>query len=297
MRVGLSIGKSAAYYPSMADRPVTKVDKSEVLAGLFAVWDDLGALLDGLPEAEWQAVSPLPGWDVKALVSHMIGTESFLAGVAAPAPDIDVSALEHVRNDIGVMNECWVRHLSGEAGTDVLARFLQITNDRRKALTDLSDDDWNAVTLTPAGPDTYGRFMRIRVFDCWMHEQDIREALQRPSSDDQLHGSASELALDEVAATMGYVVGKLAKAPDGSRVLFELTGPLARRIRVGVDGRAQVVDNFGDQEPTVTIRLDGLQFTRLAGGRPLCSARSQDIELGGDQGVAAQIVEHLNFVI
>ena len=41
-------------------------------------------------------------------------------------------------------------------------------------------------------------------------------------------GRASQLSLDEIAATMGYVVGKLAKAPDGSRVLFELTGPLAR---------------------------------------------------------------------
>ena len=96
---------------------------------------------------------------------------------------------------------------------------------------------------------------------------------------------------------MGYVVGKLAKAPDGSRVLFELTGPLARSIRVNVDGRAQVVDDFGGQEPTATIRLDGLQFTRLAGGRPMCPARSQDIELGGDKDVAAQVVEHLNFVI
>jgi uncharacterized protein (TIGR03083 family) len=281
----------------MADRPVTKLDKSDVLAGLFAVWDGIDALLAGLSEAEWQAASPLPGWDVKALASHMVGTESFLAGVAAPQPDIDVSGLDHVRNDIGAMNECWVRHLGKQAGADVLERFRAITNDRRTALTAMSDDDWNAVTVTPAGPESYGRFMRIRVFDCWMHEQDIRAALGRPSSDDELAGPASGLALDEVAATMGYVVGKLAKAPDGSRVEFELTGPLARSIRVNVDGRAQVVDDFGGQEPTATIRLDGLQFTRLAGGRPLCPARDQGVELGGDKDVAAQVVEHLNFVI
>ncbi|KKC05408.1 maleylpyruvate isomerase family mycothiol-dependent enzyme [Mycobacterium nebraskense] len=281
----------------MADRPVTKLDKSEVLAGLFAVWDDITALLGGLPEAEWEAASPLPGWDVKALVAHMIGTESFLAGVPAPQPDIDVSTLGHVRNDIGVMNECWVRHLSAETGADVLKRFKDITDDRRKALTSMSADEWDAVTLTPVGPESYGRFMRVRVFDCWMHEQDIREALRWPSSDDQLVGPASELSLDEIAGTMGYVVRKRANAPEGSRVLFELTGPLSRSIRVSVDGRAQLVDDFGGQEPTATIRLDGLQFTRLAGGRPLCPARSQDIDLGGDKEVAAQVVEHLNFVI
>jgi uncharacterized protein (TIGR03083 family) len=281
----------------MADRPVTKLDKSEVLAGLFAVWDDIDALLDGLSETQWQAASPLPGWDVKALVSHMIGTELFLAGVAPPEADVDLSQLEHVRNDIGVMNECWVRHLRQESGADLRERFRAVTGDRRKALAGMSDDDWNAVTPTPVGPESYGRFMRVRAFDCWMHEQDIREAVQRPSSDDELDRPAAQLALDEIAATMGYVVGKLGKAPEGSRVLLELTGPLARSLRVSVDGRARVVDDFGGQEPTATIRLDGLQFTRLSGGRPVSAARAQDIELGGDKDVAQRIVEHLNFVI
>ncbi|OBI52981.1 maleylpyruvate isomerase family mycothiol-dependent enzyme [Mycobacterium sp. E796] len=281
----------------MADRPVTQLDKSDVLSGLFAVWDSIDALLDGLPEGDWLAPTPLPGWDVKAVVSHIIGTESFLAGVAAPQPDIDVSALDHVHNDIGAMNECWVRHLSGESGAEVLARFRDITADRRKVLAGMSDEEWNAVIPTPVGLETYGRFMRVRTFDCWMHEQDIREALSRPSSDTELVGPASQLSLDEIGATMGYVVGKRGKAPDGSRILFELTGPVARDIRVSVDGRAQLVEDFGGQEPTATIRLDGLQFTRLSGGRPMCPARTRDIELGGDQDVARQVVENLNFVI
>jgi uncharacterized protein (TIGR03083 family) len=281
----------------MADRPVTKLDKSAVLSGLFSVWDDIGALLAGLSEAQWRAASPLPGWDVKALVAHVIGTESFLAGIAAPQPDIDVSTLGHVRNDVGVMNECWVRHLSSQANADVLESFRTITTDRRQALTSMSGEEWDAMTMTPTGPDSYGRFMRIRVFDCWMHEEDIRVALQRPPSDEELAGPAASLAVDEIAATMGFVVGKLAKAPAGSRIQFDLTGPLARTIRVSVDGRAAVVDDFGGQTPTATIRLDGLQFTRLAGGRPMCPARSQDIEFDGDKGVATQIVEHLNFVI
>jgi uncharacterized protein (TIGR03083 family) len=281
----------------MADRPITQLDKSEVLSGLFAEWGSIDALLDGLPESGWQAPTPLPGWCVKAVASHIIGTESFLAGVAAPEPDIDVSALDHVRNDIGVMNECWVRHLSGESGASVLERLRAVTNDRREALTSLSDQEWNALTPTPVGPESYGRFMRVRVFDCWMHEQDMREALLRPSSDDELGGVASQLALDEIAATMGYVVGKRGKAPDGSRILFELTGPMARNIHVNVDGRAQLVGDFGGQEPTATIRLDGLQFSRLSGGRPMSPARAQDIELGGDKDVATQVVEHLNFVI
>ncbi|MDP7736348.1 maleylpyruvate isomerase family mycothiol-dependent enzyme [Mycobacterium paragordonae] len=281
----------------MADRPVTLLDKSDVLTGLFAVWDDLDALLDGLSEADWQTPSALAGWDVKAVVSHIIGTESFLQGASPPEPDIDVKALDHVRNDIGVMNECWVRHLGGEPGAQVLEKFREVTGTRRKVLEAMSDDEWNAVSFTPAGPDSYGRFMRIRVFDCWMHEQDIRIGLQRPSSDGELLGPALRLSLDEVETSMGFVVGKLAKAPEGSRVLFDLTGPAAREIRVSVDGRAQLVADFGGAEPTATIRVDALQFTRLAGGRPLCPARSQNVELEGDRDVAGRIVERINFVI
>ncbi|HEV7584116.1 MAG TPA: maleylpyruvate isomerase family mycothiol-dependent enzyme [Mycobacterium sp.] len=281
----------------MATRSVTTLDKPDVLNGLFTVWDSIDALLAGLPEAEWREATPLPGWCVQAVVSHIIGTESFLAGIPAPEPDIDVKALDHVRNDVGAMNECWVRHLGGQSGDSVLQRYRAVTEGRRKVLQAMSEEDWNAETLTPAGPDSYGRFMRIRVFDCWMHEQDIRMAIGRPSSDAELEGSASRLSLDEVAATLGFVVGKLAKAPDGSRIQFDLTGPLARSIRVNVDGRAQVVQDFDGLEPTATVRVDALQFSRLAGGRPLCPTRAQDIELGGERGIAARIVERLNFVI
>lgn len=96
---------------------------------------------------------------------------------------------------------------------------------------------------------------------------------------------------------MGFVVGKLGRAPDGARVLIELTGPSARAIRVAVDGRAAVVEDFGGAAPTVTIRLDGLQFTRLCGGRPMTSARPQGIEYEDDAETGARIVENLAYVI
>jgi len=279
---------------SSPSRPVTELDKSDVLSGLFGTWDSLDRLLTGLSEQQWRTPTPLPGWCVHDVVAHLIGTESVLQGLSAPDADVDVSALGHVRNDVGIANERWVRHLSTESGAELQERFRSITADRRKRLTDTSVDDWNAPTLTPVGPESYGRFMRVRLFDCWMHEQDIRDGLGRPSSDAELSGPAGQLALDEIAATMGYVVGKLGQAPDGSRVAIELTGPLTRTIRVDVDGRAQVVDDFGGSDPTSTIRLDGLLFTRLAGGR---TDDATGVEFSGDTEVGARIVERWNFVI
>jgi uncharacterized protein (TIGR03083 family) len=179
----------------------------------------------------------------------------------------------------------------------LLDTFRATTAERRQALSDLSNAGWNDVTITPAGPDSYGRFMRVRIFDCWMHEHDIRDAIGVPASASELVGSAGDLALDEMAASMGFVVGKLGGAPDGSRVSFELTGPLGRTINVAVEGRAKVVDDFGDDDPTSTIQLDGLLFTRLAGGRVPLAAHADEIRYGGDEAVGRRIVEHLNYVI
>jgi uncharacterized protein (TIGR03083 family) len=273
---------------------VTILDKSEVLSGLFGTWDSLDQLLGGLSEQQWQAATPLPGWCVHNVVAHIVGTESMLQGVNTPDADIDLTTLEHVRNGVGAANEAWVRHLSSEAEAALLQRFRSVTADRRKRLSAMPVDDWNAPTPTPVGLESLGRFMRVRVFDCWMHEQDIRDAVGFPSTVTELSGPAARLSMDEIAATMGFVVGKLGKAPEGSRVAIELTGPLARTIRVAVDGRAQVVDDFGGLDPTASIRLDGLLLARLAGGRTDDTA---GVDLGGDVEVGARVVEHVNFVI
>jgi uncharacterized protein (TIGR03083 family) len=274
---------------------VTHLNKSDVLAGLFAVWDEIDTVLAGLGDEPWQAQTPLPGWTVHDVTAHLIGTESMLQGATTPDADIDVSTLKHVRNDVGVMNERWVRKLRGVSPTDMRDRFRATTAKRRKALAGISDDDWNQITATPAGPDTYGRFMRVRDFDCWMHLHDIRDAVDQPA--DNPAGPAAQLALDEVAASMGFVVGKLGRAPDGSRVRIQLTGPLRRTINVAVEGRGRVVHDFGDDEPTATIEVDGLLFTRLAGGRTPLAKHAGAIAYGGDEAVGRQIVEHLNYVI
>ncbi len=281
--------------PADSARPRTVLDKNEVLTALFASWDGIEAVLAALPDDDWQAPTALPGWTVHDVVAHIIGTELMLSGT--PTPESDAAKPDHVRNDIGALNEAWVEHLRGESPASMLATFREVTTRRKAMLAAMPMEEWNTVTFTPAGPDSYGRFMRVRVFDCWMHEHDIRHAVGRAATDDDLAREDSRLALDEVAASMGFVVGKKGKAPEGSRVLIALTGPLTREIRVAVDGRAALVEDFGGAEPTIAITVDGLQFTRLAGGRPLLAERPQVVDYAGDTQAGARIVENLAYVI
>ena len=271
---------------------VTQLDKRDVLDALFGCWDEIDELLTGLSGGQWLEPTDLPGWRVQDVVSHLIGTESVLMGVPTPDPDCDVSALPHVHNAAAAMNECWVRHLRDEPPATMLRNFRSVTTERRKALSALDDDAWNQTMPTPVGVDTYGRFMRVRTFDCWMHEVDIRCAVGVSATT----GAPAEHALAEITSTLGYIVGKLASAPDGSRVAFDLTGPLQRTLRVAVDGRAMVVDEF-DRDPTATIRLDAVLFARLAGGRTTAVENIDTIAITGDADLGNQVVERLRFVM
>ena len=273
----------------------TTVDQDRVLAGLADVWGRLDELLAGLSDDDWVRPTPLPGWSVKDVVAHMIGTESMLLGDATPA--VDVGAPGHVRNDIGRLNEAWVVSMADLSGADVLATFRGHTSRRLDLLRDMDGAAWEAEGFTPAGNDSYGRFMRIRVFDCWLHEQDIRDSVGRPGGD---VGTAVELALDEAAAVMGYVVAKRAAAPPGSRVAFDLTGPTARRIFVEVGTeerpRAAVVDELS-APPTVALWMPTGVFVRLAGGRVDPSTVRDQIDVEGDLELGERIIANLAFTI
>jgi uncharacterized protein (TIGR03083 family) len=264
-----------------------------MIEALETEFKSLDALLSDLDDEEWSRPTALPGWDVSDNVAHIIGTESMLEGRDAPDPGVDVKELPHVRNDIGAFNEAWVAGLRGTPPAEMVAMLREIAAVRIPALRAMSPDDWDKEGFTPAGMDTHGRFMRIRVFDCWMHEQDIRGAVGRPGHDG---GPAVRMVLDEMTASLGFVVGKRAGAPQGSSVAFDLTGPEGRLITVEVTDRARVADSL-DGPATATLRLPVVAFTRLAGGRARAADLASDIGLDGDTALAQKVADNLAYTI
>jgi uncharacterized protein (TIGR03083 family) len=260
-------------------------------AQLDEVWSSLGEVGAILTDQEWAAPTACPGWPVSAHYAHLIGTESTLLGRSAP--DVDPGRPEHVRNDIGGFNEVWVAALSGVPRAEVLARFAEVTDARRQALVAMDEDRFSEPSWTPVGQADYRRFMQIRVFDCWVHEQDVRAAVDRPGHDT---GPVVEQAVDEIARALGYIVGKKAGAPDGSSVTFALTGPLARDLHVVVDGRARLVERL-DAPATVTLALGSGLFTRLACGRVDPGAVRGEIRVSGDAELGERLVSSLPFTI
>lgn len=271
----------------------TLVDKTGTVELLRHEFGSLAAVCSPLSENQWDLATCLPGWSVKDVLSHVVGTESMLDGV--PTPSADISRLDHMRNPIAEGNEVWVESMRPLSGGEVLDRFLQITGRRLAALDAMTQADFDAPSWTPVGRDeTYGRFMRVRHYDCFMHEQDIRDALGVPPREEERD---IESALAEVSTGLGYIVGRRASMPEGSRVRIDLSGPVSRTYLVQVEGRAVEVDSF-DQPPTVGIDLPVMLFLRLTGGRvDIGPGRGGGIHFSGDRRLGEQLVANLAFTI
>jgi uncharacterized protein (TIGR03083 family) len=181
-------------------------------------------------------------------------------------------------------------------GRDLVDEFADVTAQRLAQLRSWPAQRFDQVGPSPVGEAPYREFMRVRVMDCWIHEQDMRVATGRPGHD---RGAVAELALDRLTAGLPFVVGKQAGAPEGSAVRVELRGPRHLRFDVAVRaGRASVVSDL-EGEPSAVVDMDTEAFWRLACGRvPGPAARAAGlVTVRGDEALGARVVDAMAFMI
>jgi uncharacterized protein (TIGR03083 family) len=267
---------------------------AELIDMLSDVWASMSELGEGLSEGDWKTPTDVPGWSVQDNLVHITSMEWMLLG--RPAPDHVVAAdLPHVKNDIGRANEVFVDSRRMTSGADALTEFRDVIAARLEQLRNYGPDDFAAESWTPVGPGTVRDLLPFRVFDSWVHEQDMRRAVGRPGD---LDTAAAENSLERMIASMPFVVGKRVGPPDGATVHFGISGPLARTFTVGVEGgRARFVEEL-EGAPTATIATDCETFVRLTCGRvdPADALAADGVHLGGDTDLARRVVGELNFL-
>jgi len=258
---------------------------TEITASLRDSWGSLATLADALQGEQWGAPSLCPEWTVQQVFAHVLAIEEALVGWWPEGPEAPppFAAMAPI-----------FREVASAAPATIGPRVRAVAARRNEELAAMGDDAFATPCLTPVGPGTYGRFMAIRVFDCWVHERDVRVPLGVPGDD---AGRAAEIALGEVRGSLGYIVGKRIGVPDGMGIAFELTGPVEARMLVKVDGRAAVVDDLPD--PDVTVTTDSSTFMLLACGRidpevPIADGR---VTWTGDPDLGARAARNLAFTM
>jgi len=235
-----------------------------------------------------------PGWTVFDQIAHIAGTEAMVAGAEVPA--VDVSGLAHVRHDFGALMERYVQVRRGRHIAEVLDELRGLLAER---LAFYRDPSTTAQTPAagPFGRSTVIELLRVRIFDIWTHEQDIREALGRPGDLDTV-GAA--VAVDSLFSALPRLVARTAAVPPGTAVILDLTGPVVGRAGVRVeerDGRPLGVPLFtGEPEDhadaaTTTLTMSTHTACRLAAGRR--SPEDLHVTVAGDPAVAARVLAAL----
>ena len=98
----------------------------QLLSGYVDVWwqaiNDFTDLLEELDEPDWARPTDLPGWDVKAVVSHVAHLEGVLAG--APHERADIAEAAHIRGPMGQFTEIGVGFATSDKGIPFWSVFL-----------------------------------------------------------------------------------------------------------------------------------------------------------------------------
>lgn len=266
-------------------------NRDEIVEAYTEQYASIASLMAELGDEQWTKPSILPGWRVTDVFAHCLGTEYMLLG--EKPPKLEGGPAAHVHNEIAQRNEEWVQLMRGDSPDRMRERWADVAKRRTEVMAGQSQRDFDAESWTPVGKGTLGDFMRIRVYDLWLHELDVRDSLGLPANDS---GNGAAVAVSEVERALGYMIGKKAQAPEGSRVRFELTGPIERRYGVTVDGgRAKVGEPMDD--PTVTVRMSSTDFARLTGNRGDTDAVAARAEVVGDEDLGRRIAGNLGYTM
>lgn len=234
---------------------------------------------------QWQAPSLCPGWSARDVITHLGMMERVMTGWL-PARAGEPAPLDRIGP--------YAAEMAALADAPFAARFSGILAGRRADLAALTGADLDRPSWTPVGPRDFGGLLRMRVFDFWVHERDITTPLGWPSDDG---GPRAEIALGEVISAIGYIVGKKIGLPDGTSIVFRLTGPVARDIAVVVDGRARQADRVAS--PDVVLTADSTTFIQLAAGRidPQAQIDAGRVSWTGDSQLGERAARSLRFTI
>jgi uncharacterized protein (TIGR03083 family) len=263
------------------------------LMGYVETWrsaaDDLVTLLRSLDDEDWARPTDLAGWDVKGVAAHVAHLESDLCGVKQKR--VEVPELEHLTAPNSIYTEMGLiarEDLSGAQITDEIEHAVAVRYEQLQ--TDPPTDGKAAPPRTPGRIDwNWETMLGNRLVDVWMHEQDIRRAVDRPGG---MNTAAAQHTVQIFARSFGYTVGKRVAPPAGTTVVLDVAGvsPVHLAVEVNERGRAVPVTAIVEQ-PTVHLGMDTETFVILSGGRRAVSA--VPVTVIGDRDLGGKVLAAL----
>ncbi|GHJ40336.1 maleylpyruvate isomerase family mycothiol-dependent enzyme [Streptomyces sp. TS71-3] len=251
--------------------------------------ESIAELVQPLDEGEWSKATPCPGWSVRDIVSHVIGLDCEQLGDPRPIHTLPRD-LYHVKTDhqrymemqVDVRRHHTAPEMTAELEYTIIRRQRQLRNENRQPGDTVRGPLGSELTLETS--------MRRRAFDIWVHEQDLRMALDKPGN---LDSPGALVVRDMLLEALPRVIAKRSGAPANSAFVFDVHGPVEflRTVRIDADGKGSI-DGAPSLGPLATVSTDWETYVRLACGRITLEAAEEHIKAEGDQGLAKAILSH-----
>lgn len=251
-------------------------------------------------EDDFDQPTQCPGWTVKDQISHVVAGERAMNG--DPQEKVPVPDYEWLRTDVGKIMEPGVEARRSRSGRHVVAELAALLPARLESLRDPGLDPQVEVD-SPFGRLPLRRLLELRTVDVWCHEQDLRQALDRPGD---LDTGGAALFVQTILTSFPARAARRADLDVGTIVIIECTGPVCARegVRIieGDHGKPYAESLFSGishdvdvrTEPAdavTTIRLTTDALTRRGAGRVPTAQLSYAVE--GDDQVAARVLDAL----
>jgi len=267
--------------PDPAPDPAVTPDQIDVWRAAMVDFRDAAA------RAPWRHPSVLPGWTVADVVAHVTSIERALQGYQDPAHTPDWAALPHAKEGFGRITEVPVDLRRSRSREEVLAEFDETIAEREVALRALRASNPGLV-MSPLGTMMpLDDMIAMRVFDTWVHEQDIRVAVGDLG---HLGTAPAHMAAGRMRQALGFVWAKKVDAPIGATLQVAVTGPgveFTDTIVRSEDGKGRPTSPVED--PTAALMMSFPGFVALT-----CGRGPAEVSVAGDQELGQRTIARLN---
>ena len=155
--------------------------REETLNGWFAEWEAFGHLLRSLTPEEWRAPTRCEGWEVRDVAGHAVGVA------------VDVAAGQPTRSTPDEQAAQW----RGHSATELADELDQAIATLRPVAAAIDDEAWEGPS--PAPPATMRQGVEALWFGFYVHADDIRAAVGRPTE----RGPGLRMAVLHLAEVLG----------------------------------------------------------------------------------------------
>jgi uncharacterized protein (TIGR03083 family) len=226
------------------------------------LWNRVIVLAADLGPEDWSRPTPCADWDVHDLLAHLSGVQTLFDGGPQP-PVPSGSKPDPGANPVDAWTAAGVAARREWAPEEVMEE-LHAARDGHVAHLE-AVPDWTAPRQGPTGPTDEEGLLRVRLFDIWVHLQDLRLALDLPVEAGDA-SPAARIAHEYVWDRVPWMFVKKAGAGEGATMRVRLAEPL------DADDVVEVRDGRGRWNPAAdpggcVVEGDPAALTLLACGR------------------------------